>query len=83
MNQFPGGKGCLENLACPRCGNNTRLFISAMLLLDVTEDGSDIADDQDHTWEDDNFARCPDCGHAATVADFAAETPEEEEEDHD
>lgn len=57
-------------MCCPACGNDQLLQVTitctALLSINGTEDLGD------HDWDAGSDCECPDCGHAAKVADFAA-----------
>jgi predicted RNA-binding Zn-ribbon protein involved in translation (DUF1610 family) len=58
------------DLACPACGQAEELLIDIRALARVSAYGSEPEGDQE--WDRASYCRCPDCGHAATVAGFTA-----------
>jgi Zn ribbon nucleic-acid-binding protein len=66
---------CLAGLACPECGNDSRLHIETRAMADVTDDGAETFGDME--WNDESSARCPACGHGATLQKFRVESKEE------
>ncbi|MCA9062663.1 MAG: hypothetical protein KDA96_06375 [Planctomycetaceae bacterium] len=65
---------CLENLACPKCGNDDCLRIAVTAVATVTDDGAEVTGAID--WHDRSFATCPCCGHDGTVGDFRIPAPD-------
>ena len=63
---------CLENIACPKCGNDSLIHIEVTMPAAVTDDGAETFGDM--YWDHGSFAKCPDCGHSATLGDFHTET---------
>ena len=59
---------CLEGIACPKCGNDFRIFIEAKTLAVVTDDGAETFGDME--WDDDSYAECPECQHHGTLGEF-------------
>ena len=55
-------------LGCPACGQANELVIMITTLSRVTPEGSEP--EGDHEWDEASYCRCPECGHAGTVADF-------------
>jgi hypothetical protein len=66
-------ENCLAGIKCPKCGNEDRFFIAAMILAEVTDDGADIARNTDMEWDDESYARCPDCGEENALGVFRKE----------
>ena len=65
------------NMRCPKCGNEDRIDIAALVLVRLTADGTDadITDCGDHEWTDESRACCAACDFTGTVKDFkTAET---------
>lgn len=61
---------CLEGIRCPNCGQADRLFITATIRADVTDDGADIADGSGMHWDDASLAICPECDMDGPLAEF-------------
>jgi DNA-directed RNA polymerase subunit RPC12/RpoP len=59
---------CLEDIRCPKCGQEDRFFIMGCAQFEVTDDGSEAVGD--HEWDDQSSTRCPECNHIATLKDF-------------
>lgn len=67
-------------LACPGCGNDTRLIVEISTLAMLTDDGTEVFGEQ--YWGDASVCRCPICHHHARVADFAIDEPDPVSNDH-
>lgn len=61
---------CLEGIACPACGNEDRLRIAGTTVFTVTDEGTE--DHGDILWDDDSYARCPECDREGVLRDFRA-----------
>lgn len=61
---------CLEGFRCPNCGNEDRLFITATIWAEVTDDGAGIADGCDMDWDGTSMTRCPECGSNGPLSEF-------------
>ena len=59
---------CLEGIRCPKCGAESRFFISGECDFIVTDEGSEA--DGDHYWDDDSYTHCADCDHGAALRNF-------------
>lgn len=59
---------CLENIACPRCGNDSRIIVEVITLAEVTDDGAEMFGDME--WDDGNYAECPECRYRGTIGEF-------------
>ena len=59
---------CLENVRCPKCGQEDRFKIVALITCDVTDDGSEPVGD--HEWDDHSATRCSECGFDGELKDF-------------
>jgi hypothetical protein len=59
---------CLENVCCPRCGQEDRFKITAIISCIVTDDGSDPVGD--HEWDNDSATQCLECGFDGELKDF-------------
>ena len=71
----------LEDHQCPKCGRNDELDVQALIWVRITEDGTDadLAEDKDHTWEDDSPIVCNSCGWQGKVKEFAVAVESEVE----
>lgn len=56
---------CLENMACPQCGQREQFCIQVTTLATVVDNG--IMDTGDNSWDDDSYAQCDECGWTGTV----------------
>jgi hypothetical protein len=59
---------CLENVCCPRCGQEDRFQITAIISCIVTDDGSEPVGD--HEWDNDSATQCLECGFDGELEDF-------------
>lgn len=59
---------CLENIACPNCGNEDRFNIVVTAVATVTDDGAEVTGAID--WHDRSFISCPACEHDGTFGEF-------------
>ncbi len=59
---------CLENVCCPKCGQEDRFKIAAVISCLVTDDGSEPVGD--HEWYDDSATHCLECGFDGKLKDF-------------
>jgi len=66
---------CLEGIACPKCGNDSRIYIEAKTLAVVMDDGAETFGHME--WDGDSYTECPECGHRGTLAEFRI-PPEQE-----
>jgi hypothetical protein len=64
---------CLEGIQCPRCGQEDRFHITAVITCDVTDEGSDPFGD--HYWDDESFTRCPECDFQGALKAFQSSPP--------
>jgi hypothetical protein len=62
---------CLEDIACPACGNDSMLYIAVRTLAVVTDDGAETYGDME--WDGDSYAECPECRRSGTLAGFRVE----------
>lgn len=60
---------CLAGVCCPKCGQEDRFRIAAVISCVVTDDGSEPVGD--HEWDDESATRCPECGFDGTLKDFS------------
>jgi hypothetical protein len=59
---------CLENVCCPKCAQDDRFKIVALITCDVTDDGSEAVGD--HEWDDTSATRCVECGFDGELKEF-------------
>jgi hypothetical protein len=59
---------CLRGIKCPRCGQEDRFRITAIITCIVTDDGSDPVGD--HYWDDDSSTSCPECEFHGSLKQF-------------
>lgn len=57
-------------LSCPKCGGDSQLQISIATWIDLTAEGSTVAEDGPHEWHDLDPCRCLGCAFAGRVMDF-------------
>ena len=61
-------------MACPKCGSDEHIDITALIVVRLTEDGTD-ADapvHRDHEWDENSPAHCEKCGMHGVAGDFLA-----------
>jgi DNA-directed RNA polymerase subunit RPC12/RpoP len=63
---------CLEGIACPKCGNDSLIYIETTTLAAVTDDGAETFGDME--WDADSYAECPECGHRSILGEFRIPT---------
>ena len=51
---------CLENRQCPQCEQTERFKITATTVFELYDDGT--GDHEDVEYDEESYARCPDCG---------------------
>lgn len=71
LEKFPGSivnDGCLQDMACPKCGEREVLHITATSVFQVYDEGTD--DHEDVEWDGDSHCCCRECGHEGKVKDF-------------
>jgi hypothetical protein len=64
---------CLENVCCPKCGQDDRFIIAASVFAEVTDDGADVASPKfgnGFEWDDESYCRCPECEFEGKLKDF-------------
>ena len=59
---------CLEDIACPECGNRDNFQILMSGMFDVSDDGT--GDHYDTEWGPESPCRCRQCQAAGQVCDF-------------
>ena len=76
LKKFPDwsepNENCLEDIACPNCGNRYRFGIVGTTKFDVQDDGSS-GNEGDHEWDENSITSCDDCRHAGVLSDFTFE----------
>ena len=60
--------GCLEGIACPKCGHNGGFHIYASSWFRVYADG--VEDSSDVEWDDGSPIRCLECSFEGTLREF-------------
>ena len=77
---IPAARACSKNenvlagVSCPKCGNEDELRVLAEVVVNVTDDGSDVDEDSaTHTWGDDSWTMCPACEHEGQWKGFSHE----------
>jgi hypothetical protein len=66
---------CLEGIACPKCGNDSRMYIGVYTLAEVTDDGAETFGDME--WDSDSYAKCTHCAYDGKLKAFHVEPKEE------
>jgi hypothetical protein len=69
---------CLENIQCPRCGNEDSFRIAATTIATVCDDG--VEDYSEMEWDDDSYIDCTKCCHHRTLKEFTIAAPPSAEE---
>jgi DNA-directed RNA polymerase subunit RPC12/RpoP len=59
---------CLEDIACPKCGNRGDFKILVSAFATVCDDGIDGTEDTE--WDEQSHIMCKDCMHEGIVKDF-------------
>jgi len=59
---------CLKGIKCPQCSQSEHMRITAQVVCDVTDYGSESLDD--HFWDEDSFTQCPECKFEGKLIDF-------------
>ena len=62
---------CLEGWKCPGCGQDEAFFVSAVINMLLTDDGTEHVGGADAYYDDESFCRCFDCDEEGKVSDFA------------
>lgn len=75
--EIPVRENCLQDMACPECGQRGPLRIAATIVATVFDDGTD-RDESDCEWDGKSRCSCEDCGHEGTVDDFTIEGLDDE-----
>jgi len=57
-------------MKCPKCGSLEPFNIGCHAMLEVTDDGTDIAKGYDIEWDNDDTCVCKSCDHLGVVQDF-------------
>ena len=71
LENFPNAApnaNCLEDTACPHCGNRDLFHIEVKTVMEVTDGGTDTQGDVE--WEETSPTVCKDCEATGTLADF-------------
>jgi hypothetical protein len=61
-------ENCLEGIKCPDCGNEDEFRIEAVIVCQVTDDGSEPIGD--HYWDEKSYCHCPVCEKDGKLAEF-------------
>jgi rubrerythrin len=74
---------CLENMRCPKCGEEDEILVYASMWVSLTDDGTDPYADSTRNmggveWEDKSPAHCPSCGHDGILANWEVQDDEED-----
>jgi hypothetical protein len=60
---------CLEGVKCPKCGNEERFRIQALIVCNVTDEGSEPTGD--HEWDQTSHTLCPVCEFEDNLSAFS------------
>jgi hypothetical protein len=71
---------CLENRACPKCGEDDRLRVAAQTMFEITDAGCDFHGDVEY--DEDSYAECTSCDWTGTWAETDITPPVPEGMDH-
>ena len=61
-------ENCLEDVACPHCGNRSRFRISAVTTFTMTDAGED--DHSDIEYDYNSYAHCEECNTPGVYSEF-------------
>jgi predicted RNA-binding Zn-ribbon protein involved in translation (DUF1610 family) len=67
-------------MACPKCGSDEDIQVSAMIWITLTEDGTED-NGGDTEWDNESLCLCGKCGHSGIVRDFECDAPADDEEE--
>lgn len=81
LKKFPDTEpreNCLEDIACPKCGQRDEFVVQALLHVGLRDEGTDAYSDStkhygDTDWGPNSFCRCPDCDYEGKVRNFTHE----------
>lgn len=62
-------KNCLENIKCPKCGQEDQFKIVAETTVLVSDDGTEDCGGG-YDWDHDSFCQCTECEHEGKLSDF-------------
>jgi hypothetical protein len=65
-------KNCLEDIACPECGNREMFRIQATIIAEVCDEGTD-RDESDCEYDEKSSCECTECQFHGKLEDFAIE----------
>lgn len=60
---------CLEDIACPHCGNREQFKVEIKTVGELRDDGTD-AEVGDHEYDDDSYIECCKCARHGAIAGF-------------
>jgi len=63
-------ENCLAGIKCPKCGQEERFHITAVITCDVTDEGSEPTGD--HFWDEKSVTQCTECGESGPLERFSA-----------
>lgn len=61
-------ENCLEDVACPHCGNRSRFRISAVTTFTMTDAGEDDHSDIEYNYN--SYAHCEECNTPGVYSEF-------------
>jgi DNA-directed RNA polymerase subunit M/transcription elongation factor TFIIS len=60
---------CLQDIKCPKCGQEDAFYIDCAVRAYVTDDGAEAANGS-FSWDRDSLIDCVECEHTGSVAEF-------------
>ena len=69
----------IEDLRCPKCGQNESFVIEVSECLLMFHDGTVLEGDTGEEWDDSSSCRCHECQHMGSVYQFRSTVPNEKE----
>jgi hypothetical protein len=63
------------DVKCPKCGDDQKIEVAAIVWARFTEDGTDTSepDDSSHEYDNGSAAACRACGHSAPFSEFSCD----------
>lgn len=70
-------------MACPKCGNDEQLDITATVEVRLTPDGTDADEsfDGSHEWGEESPCVCRACGFVGPALNFTVDDPDDDDDD--
>lgn len=78
LKKFPNAPhrgNCLEDIACPKCGQREEFVVKATIHMGLTDEGTDAYADvtknfTEIDYDEKSYIFCPDCNQEGTVRSF-------------